>query len=212
MALKHICFDLDGTLVNSFPTIYKCTIRTLRQFNITDPVEEELFHGMIGHHFIDIFRELNVTVANVDAFINTYKTFYFDYIDDSLLYPAVEDVLKQLKSLDIQVSLLTTKGQDQADSLIDHFNLRNYFSAVYGRRNGMAIKPSAEPLLKICADLNVSPAETMMVGDSELDIRCGKNAGAKTCGVTYGYRKEASLKKETPDYLINTLAELPGIL
>ena len=48
-----------------------------------------------------------------------------------------------------------------------------------------------------------------MVGDSEMDIRCGKNAGAKTCAVSFGYREITELKKNNPDYIIN---DLKGIL
>jgi len=47
-----------------------------------------------------------------------------------------------------------------------------------------------------------------MVGDTELDIQCGISAGAKTCGVLYGYRTEDQLKKEKPDFIISRLDEL----
>jgi HAD superfamily hydrolase (TIGR01549 family) len=208
MKLKHICFDLDGTIINSFPTIFKCTIRTLEHLNIAAEIAEKEFHGMIGHHFLDIFKQLNINVVDVESFINIYKTYYFDYIDDSLLYPGVEDVLGKLHDEGMKISLLTTKGQDQAEMLIDHFGLKPFFNTVYGRRTGMAIKPDAEPLLRICSELNVKSEETLMTGDSDLDIRCGKNAGTKTCAVTYGYRTPEVLKNENPDYIINNLTEI----
>jgi phosphoglycolate phosphatase-like HAD superfamily hydrolase len=77
-----------------------------------------------------------------------------------------------------------------------------------GRRDGLAHKPSPESLLFICKDLQVEPAETLIVGDTELDIQCGKNAGAKTCGVIYGYRKKEQIVKEKPDLIISDLEEL----
>jgi HAD superfamily hydrolase (TIGR01549 family) len=212
MLIKHICFDLDGTIINSFPTIYKCTLRTLEHLNIADTVEEKKFYDMIGHHFLDIFKNLNIRVTDVEAFIDIYKSYYFNYIEDSLLYPGTVDTLRQLKENGIKISLLTTKGQDQAELLIDHFGLNEFFNAVYGRRPGLAIKPDAEPLLKICRELNVSPEETMMTGDSDLDIKCGKNAGTKTCAVTYGYRTPDILKSEQPDFIIDTLPELIDLL
>jgi HAD superfamily hydrolase (TIGR01549 family) len=212
MLIKHICFDLDGTLINSFPTIYKCTLRTLEHLNIADLVEEKKFYDMIGHHFLDIFNHLNIRVTDVEAFINIYKSYYFDYIDDSLLYPEAASTLKKLKEDGINISLLTTKGQDQAELLINHFELNEYFDVIYGRRPGLAIKPDAEPLLKICRELNVSPEETMMTGDSDLDIKCGKNAGTKTCAVTYGYRTQDILKNEKPDFIIDSLGELIDLI
>ena len=87
-----------------------------------------------------------------------------------------------------------------------------YFDVLMGRREGVELKPSAEPLLLICKELNISPVNTMIVGDSELDIRCGKNAGALTCGALYGHREKEILENENPDYLINNFVELKGIL
>ena len=205
---RHICFDLDGTLVDSYLNIYNTTVKALRVLNINEPVHEIEFQKRIGHHFLDIFKDLNIPVVDVEEFINIYKSYYFDFIDNSKLYDGVEDILSKLNSLDIKITLLTTKGQDQADKIINHFNLRKYFSYVMGRRNGLAIKPSAEPLQFICKELNVEPSQTLMVGDSELDIQCGKNASAKTCAALYGYRTEEFLKKDKPDYFISELKRL----
>lgn len=208
MNFSHICFDLDGTVINSFPTIYKCTLRTLQHLNISDPLDEKGLYDMIGYHFLDIFEKLKIGVKDVEEFIDIYKTYYFDYIDDSVIYPGMYNALNFIKNRGIKISLLTTKAQDQADMIIDHFELRSFFNAVYGRRNGLDIKPAAEPLLAICKELNVLPSDTLMTGDSDLDIRCGKNAGTKTCAVTYGYRKPEILRKENPDYMIDDISEI----
>lgn len=77
-----------------------------------------------------------------------------------------------------------------------------------GRRVGVPIKPLPEPLMMICRDLNVLPSETIITGDTELDIRCGKSAGAKTCGVTYGYRNRELLQVENPDFIVDDIREL----
>ena len=209
MKIKHICFDLDGTLVKSDKTIYKATLATLRHLSIKGDIPEQKFNKMIGLHFVDIFNEFNLDVPDFEKFIGIYKKIYFDFIDDSKLYNNVEDVLFSLKNdKDIKLSLLTTKGQDQADKIIKYFNLDKHFDLIMGRRDGIAHKPSAEPLLFICNELEVDAKDTMIVGDTELDILCGKNAGAITCGVTYGYRTEESLKENDPDYLINDFDEI----
>jgi phosphoglycolate phosphatase-like HAD superfamily hydrolase len=81
-----------------------------------------------------------------------------------------------------------------------------------GRRPGIAHKPSPEPLLKICNDLNINPVKALIVGDSEMDVQCGKNAGIKTCAVTYGYRTTEELEKSQPDFLIDNIMELEQII
>jgi phosphoglycolate phosphatase len=210
--IKHICFDLDGTLVDSKTTILKSTIAALEELNIEASIPEDNFTKMIGMHFIDIFNEFKIDVPDFNKFISIYKSLYFNFIDESIPFPGAAEVLKHFNEKGIITSLLTTKAQDQADKIIDHFGFREDLSCVMGRRNGVAHKPSAEPLLIICDELGIEPSETLMVGDTELDINCGKNAGAISCGVTYGYRTEENLKEYNPDFLINDINELKSLL
>ena len=210
--IKHVTFDLDGTLINSGSTIYKTTLKALNVLNIKAVIKEKEFNRMIGAHFINIFNELKIVVKDVNQFIDIYKGFYFDFIDDSKFYPGVIETLQYLQQKNIYISLLTTKGQDQAEKIIKHFNLDKYFNFIMGRRDGIGHKPSAEPLLVICKEIDVKPEETLIVGDTELDILCGKSANASTCAVTYGYRTKENLEENKPDYIISELYELKDII
>ena len=205
---NHVCFDLDGTLVDSSDTIYLATNEVLEKLNLSLNLPKEKFTGMIGKHFIDIFNELNINPPNFTEFISVYKSVYFDFIETSILYADVNEALDYFINNDVKISLLTTKAQDQAEKIIRHFSLYEKMNYIMGRRNGMAHKPSPEPLLKICNDLNAAPSETLMVGDTELDIQCGKNANTKTCGVLYGYRTKEQIENENPDLIISGLSEL----
>lgn len=212
MQINLAVFDLDGTLVKSHETIYKATLHVLDELNISGELPEEKFCTRIGLHFEDIFREFGIVVPDFEKFIGIYKSVYFDFMDLSELYEGVNEILDHIKSQNLMTALLTTKAQDQADKIIDHFSLRKKFDLIMGRRHGVAHKPSAEPLFKICEELNVNPAETLIIGDSELDIQCGKNAGSKTCAVTFGYRNKEDLQKQYPDFLIDNLFELQYII
>lgn len=209
--IKHICFDLDGTLVSSAKTIYKTTTYTLNELGIYYSLPEEKFNQMIGQHFKDIFEFFNIVVTDFEHFIKVYKSNYFNFMDDSELYEGTRETLEKLKSLEIKITLLTTKAQDQAEKIISHFNLDSCFDIIMGRRDGIPHKPSPEPLIMICNELNISTAETLMVGDTELDILCGKNAGAITCAVTYGYRSYDLLNSHNPDYIINSICEIVSL-
>ena len=206
--IKHCCFDLDGTLVDSSKTIYNATAYSLAKLGIDFNVNEDLFASTIGKHFVDIFDAFNIDVPDFEKFITIYKINYFEQMEYSKAYNGVEETLASLKDRNIKVSLLTTKIQDQADRIIDHFDLRKYFNLVMGRRDGIAHKPSPEPLLKICIDLAVDVKNTLMAGDTELDIQCGKNAGSYTCGVLYGYRTKELLEIEKPDFIIGDIREI----
>ncbi|HEX9253008.1 MAG TPA: HAD family hydrolase [Ignavibacteriaceae bacterium] len=210
--IKHCCFDLDGTLVDSNKTIYEATAYSLEKLGIDFNVDEEAFALKIGQHFVDIFNAFSIDVPDFEKFITIYKDNYFEQMEYSKVYNGVEKTLASLKDQDIKVSLLTTKIQDQADSIIDHFKMRKYFDLVMGRRDGIAHKPSPEPLLKICDDLSIDVKSTLMVGDTELDIQCGKNAGSYACGVLYGYRTKELLEIENPDFIVENIEDILKIL
>lgn len=206
--IKHISFDLDGTLTDSINTIYLSAIEALKELKISNNLTLEILRKRVGYHFQDMFDELNIPVINFDEYLSIYKNYYFNFISESTLYPGVIEILQILNDKGIKISLCTTKVQSQADLIINHFELGKYFSLVLGRREGIKNKPSAEPLQFICDQLDVNPENSMIVGDTELDIRCGKNAGSKTCAASYGYRDLQLIYSENPDYIINNISEL----
>jgi len=210
--IECIIFDLDGTLVNSHENIYKAAVKTLEKLNLSTEIDKDKFYNLLGHHFKDIFEGCNIHVPDVELFINEYKKLYFDFIYDSNLYNNVEYLLQNLKSKNIKTGLLTTKAQDQAENICNHFGIAKYLDVIEGRKIGIAIKPAPDQFFKICKEVNVNPQNSLMVGDTELDILCGKNAGAKTAVVAYGYRKLEELKTYNPDYYINDLKEVLDIL
>lgn len=206
--ITTLVFDLDGTLVKSHKNIYDATVHSFNQLKVKFNLPEDEFNKKIGHHFEDIFNDFGIVVEDFEEFINVYKKAYFEYIDSSELYENVEETLDELKAREFKIALLTTKGQDQADKIINHFNLSHNFDYIMGRRPDIAHKPAPDMLLKVCEELNSDPKNTLMVGDTEMDILCGKNAGSKTCGVTYGYRTKEDVKNLNPDFVIDELSEL----
>lgn len=209
--LNHFCFDLDGTLVDSNKTIYEATAYSLDKLGIDFNVDENLFALKIGQHFNDIFNAFDIDVPDFEEFITIYKENYFKQMKYSSLYNGVEETLSELKERGVKISLLTTKVQDQAEKIIEYFNLGEYFNLIMGRRDGIAHKPSPEPLIAICKELNVGLKSTLMVGDTELDIQCGKNAGTFTCGVLYGYRTKELLEIEKPDFIVESINQILSI-
>lgn len=210
--IELIVFDLDGTLIASHETIYNSTVQTLKDLNVDTDFSIAEFKQYIGLHFIDIFSNLGFEVNDFNEYISIYKKYYFDFIDSSKFYPNVKNTLEELKLSNLKLALLTTKAQGEADRILEHFKIHDKLDLVMGRREGIANKPDSEPLLFICNELNVDPRNTLMVGDSEMDIRCGKNAGTFTCAVTFGYRSIEQIELEKPDFIIDDLAEIKDII
>ncbi len=206
--IELIVFDLDGTLVSSHKTIYYSMIKAFEDLNILHNIPEREFNECIGLHFIDIFEKYKVDVSDFEEFLSIYKAYYFEFIDKSEFYPDVEETIEKLKSQNYKIGLLTTKIQDQADRILRYFKIDHHFNFIMGRRPNIANKPSPEPLQFICSEMKIDTSKTMMVGDSEMDIRCGNSAGATTVGVTYGYRSEEQVRNENPDFVINEIKEI----
>ena len=209
---KCAVFDLDGTLIDSHETIYRSTVQALDELNIKYHLPRQGFNYLIGFHFLDIFKKFNVEVADFEEFIKIYKSFYINNIDTSIINDGVVEILEYLKSRDIKLGVLTTKGQDQVEFITEYFKIDAYFDVIKGRNPGEEIKPSPVPLLNIFDLVGVAPDEGIIIGDAEIDIRCGKNAGASTCAVTFGYRDRDQITKEDPDYIIDHMNEIKTII
>lgn len=199
---------MDGTLIDSGKTIFNSTVITLDNLGIKHNLNENEFSLRIGQHFQEIFDDFNIVVPDFEKYISDYKKIYLQQMEYSSLYPNVEEVLDHLKNSNVLISLLTTKAQDQTEKILDHFKLTDHFNFVMGRRDGIPHKPSPEPLKIICKELDTDIESTLMIGDTELDIRCGKGAGSLTCAVEYGYRSKELLEDEKPDFIISSIKEL----
>lgn len=209
--INLLVFDLDGTLMDAGKTIFLCTKHSLNEMKIENDFLWEDFVGLIGEHFEIIFDKFKLKV-DFEPFIKIYKKNYFNFIQHTTIYPGIIEMLEFLKKEKLYTAILTTKAQDQLDLILSHFNLNHYFDFPLGRRDGLGIKPDPQPLLFICENLNIPVQNTLFVGDTDVDIICGKSAGTLTCAVTYGYRNKDLLKEYNPDFILDSLTELKTLL
>ncbi len=210
--INCIVFDLDGTLFSSHESIYYCTLKTFEKLGRNVAIPKEEFNGMIGLHFVEIFENFGLKNVDFGEFIKIYKELYFDFIDLTKPHSGLYETIRALKEKGIKLALLTTKSQMQAENIMRHFKLEKDFDLIMGRRNGIAIKPDPQPLEIILKELSCNALNSLIVGDAEIDVQCGRAAGVKTAAVTFGYRSKEDLLKEFPDYLIDSLPEILNIV
>jgi phosphoglycolate phosphatase len=125
--------------------------------------------------------------------------------DKTRLYPGVKETLAILGEEKL-LSVISNKYEAHCRKLLAVLGVADHFGAVLGADSLPFRKPSPEPVLRILADLEVTAAETVMVGDSSNDIIAGKGAGVLTIGCTYGYGEMDELAGA--DYCIDRFAEL----
>ena len=106
------------------------------------------------------------------------------------------------------MAVLTNKPVRFSQALIDALQLGGHFSRVYGGDSFEFKKPHPIGIERLMAECGVARPETLMVGDSGVDIETARNAGVRACGVTYGFQPE-TFERHPPDFVVGRMDELP---
>ncbi|MGI9952126.1 HAD family hydrolase [Moorellaceae bacterium AZ2] len=214
MRVKAVVFDLDGTLVDSRKDIALAANRTLRDLGLP-PLPEETIVSFVGGG-VDTLVKLFLGPENLHRFeeaLSLYRQHYAEgCTGNTALYPGVKEALDFLQARHIPLGLATNKAFFFTQRILQHLGVDGYFSIVLGPEHVKNRKPDPEIINTICQRLKVLPEEALYVGDSEVDVECGKRAGTYTCAVTYGFTPPAPLVQAKPDFLLCDLSRLSVLL
>jgi len=210
--IRLVVFDLDGTLVDSKKDL-ALSVNAMRQHMGYTPLPLELIASYVGHGVTVLVRRALGDLAN-DENVKNGLAFFMTYyrahmLDNTLPYSGVMEALGRLG--DRKLAVLSNKPTEFSREMLTRLGMARFLSFIYGGDSFAEKKPDPAGLNKLMADLVVPPDQTLMVGDSDTDVRTGRNAGIWTCGVTYGFGAP-SLDQVPPDLAISDLRELPAIL
>lgn len=219
--LRGVLFDLDGTLLDTAADIARALNRTLREYGV-DPLPVGDVARMIGRGS-PMLIERAVTARNrafsdadksamLERFSQHYGALEEEDESDAKAYPGVGETLRHLNEARMQVAVVTNKQHRFASALLHRLGLMQWIGVVVGGDTCERRKPDPQPLLFACQSLDVSPSQVLMVGDSINDVRAARAAGIPVLCVPYGYNEGADPRLLPCDAIIETLAELPGIL
>ena len=199
-------FDVDGTLVDSAADICGAIQTVLARTSRTD-VEHAFLTRYIGHHLIDLFRDLfpEMSGDEIEQLIVEYRQVYPARNHRSTkVYPGVKETLPLLGG---RKSTATTKGTPTTRIVLELFGLLPYFEHVQGT-DGFPSKPKPDVIYASFKALDVRAEDCLLIGDSAPDMEAGRAAGVKICAVRYGYGDHAAMARYSPDYWIDDLREL----
>ena len=212
MSGRLIIFDLDGTLVDSKPDLTRSVNHVRNQFGLPS-LTEEAIAGMIGDGAgMLVKRALGGSVSDerARAGLEEFLSYYREHmLDETRLYPGVAETLDALSGCDLAV--LTNKPWRFSCQILEGLGIYGRFTAVYGGNSFSGKKPDPVGVRQILSDTGAGPGATWMVGDSSVDVLTGRNAGVRTCGVTYGYAAH-TFEQHPPDVLIDRFGELMGVV
>lgn len=199
-------FDLDGTLADSVPLILACSKQVQAELNI--PWDEERQLSLIGKPIWEIGTAI-AGPGQEQHYIDIYQKHYHE-MHDALCqpFPGIPQLLQQLQKAGATLAVVTSRRQEGTYRSLDHMGITGYFQAIICAEQSTTHKPEPEPALIALAQLEKKPANAIFIGDSFYDLRCGRQAGTKTCGVTWGAGTLESIQAETPDYIATTVENL----
>jgi phosphoglycolate phosphatase len=208
-------FDLDGTLIDSRADICHALNLALTGLNIPILPESRVsdFVGEGVQKLVE--RSLRAATAReperelVDNTVLLFREEYGQHLlDKTRLYPGVPEALSLLAWANFAV--VTNKPESFSRRILNGLGIETRFCTILGGDSVRNRKPDPEALLKVMSQCNVPPSETVMVGDSRVDIEAGKAAAVTTCGVLGGFRNREELETAGCDLLIENLIELAG--
>lgn len=210
---RAIIFDFDGTLADTRKPIMQSIWEALHTMNIALPSQRSI-EALSCYTLETMFQKIGIRDKDkIDQAVYQYNRSYRRLgPQKATLYPGVEDTLSQLKADGYLLSIGTHERRHNLDRLIHALKIGRFFSNSLCEDEVCGKKPSPEMAETLMHRLGVLPEETLIVGDSTLDIRMGKAAECDTCAVTYGAHSKDQLTQQTPDYIINMLPELLSVL
>jgi phosphoglycolate phosphatase len=211
--LKLLVFDLDGTLIDSAQDLCNSVNATLAHFGLKH-LEDTEIASFIGDGALMLVRrglakEHGAPVS--EEFLQTAYAFFLDYyrahkLDFTYAYDGVLESLAALKALHDQprtMAVLTNKPVRPARDICAALGLAPYFMSIYGGNSFGTKKPNPEGLLALMAEAGAAPEETVLIGDSHVDVLTARNGGAWVIGCTFGLSPE-SLVTTQPDVLVDS--------
>lgn len=212
-----VCFDLDGTLVDTLEDLAHAT-------------EEVLFRNRLGRmdgvpvYPLDAYRQFVGSGARklIERAVGEFagkelvdqllKEFLVTYDRDCLMYThpydGIPELLEALRSRGMKLLVVTNKPEPQAKKIVHKYFGDDVFACVYGGVEGRKVKPDPGTLLAALKEVGSVPDKALYMGDSDVDVFTAHNAGLVCAGAAWGFRGEEELVKSGADILLRHPLEL----
>lgn len=209
---RLIIYDLDGTLVDTRDDLAQAVEHTLKTLQAPIPPREEIL-GAVGRGLRQLFATVLQTdeAMRLESAIQVFMPYYATHlVDHSRLYPGVEELLAYCDGR--TQAVVTNKPNPFARDLLAALGVAHRFADIIGGDDGFPKKPDPAAVRTLMAGARAAPADTLLIGDSAIDVETGRNAGVDTVVVAHGFSPAAEVSQARPTTLVSGFPELQVLL
>ena len=215
MNIRLIIFDFDGTLGDTRQNIVTTMQMTIEELHLPSRSEEECA-ATIGLPLAGCFRTLfpDIQEELITRCAETYRRVFNENLKNIRpeAFPGVVETLAILHQKGFTLTIASSRSHISLMELTRNMDIAGYISYILGADDVKEAKPKPEPVLKTLAEMNYDAGESLVVGDMAVDIQMGANAGAKTCGVTWGNGSKDELEEAGATFIIDRIEDLIEIV
>lgn len=215
---EMVLIDVDGTLVDSVPDLAWCVDEMMRRLDMPERGEASVRHWVGNGVPRLVERALTNDLDGMPEqalFDKAYPVFLDLYADNtckrSALYEGVKEGLAYLQSAGYRLGCVTNKAGQFTLPLLKDLGIYDVFEIVIAGDTLPKKKPDPLPLLHAAEQLGVTPAQSLMLGDSMSDVKAARAAGFRIVCMSYGYNHGEDIRDSSPDAVIDSMAELQGL-
>ena len=210
--MELVIFDLDGTLVDSQLDLANAVNAARAHINLP-PLANERIYSYVGNGAPVLMRRAmgpDAGATDVQRALDFFLAYYREHmLDNTRLYPGVQEALDALKAAAVQLAILTNKPVRFSQAIVEGLGLGGHFARVYGGNSFQEKKPHPVGIHTLMEELAVGAENVIMVGDSAVDVQTARNAGVMACGVAFGFQPE-TFAEHPPDLLVDDMRQLAG--
>lgn len=211
---KLVIFDLDGTLIDSFPDVYKSFNNVLLNYDYPTK-SSDFIRSLLGKNLFDIVSKLINTTQedSINDFSKSYINEYANLIEiETKKYEGIDLLLKLLKKHDIKVVINTNKEQSLAEKYVNRLFNEFSFDEIIGYDVSRPSKPDPYAVNEILRKFQLHKKDVIYIGDSLSDFKTSFNADVDFVLVTWGYGNYEELMSISNIKITNSVNELINVL
>lgn len=211
---RLVIFDLDGTLLNTIGDLAAAGNHTLAEMGLPQH-EEEKYRHFVGNGIPKLIERMlpaghdKPTEEQAFEMFNEYYSLHKS--DHTKPYPGIPELISEIKAQGVICGANSNKADEFSRELLRQ-NFGDEITHVIGYGAGFQPKPDPGAALEIIRRAGVKPEEALYVGDSDVDIMTGHNAGIAVCAALWGFRSYEELAAKKPTFFAHDAGELKKVI